>query len=424
MRITMFTNTYLPQIGGVACSVNRFARAFRQRGHQVLIVAPSYDDHPDEEEGVLRVPAVQNLNGSDFSMALPAHPGLARTMDTFDPEIIHTHHPFLLGTTALREAAAREIPIIFTCHSRYEFLTSYVPLEIPQMRSYAVKLTTGFANLCDAVIAPSESIRDILLERGVKAPLAVIPTGLDLDQFATGDGRSVRRRMGIPDDAFVIGHVGRLGLEKNLGFLSEAVARALADTPTAHFLVVGSGEARAAMEPILAPVADRAHFAGTLCGEVLRDAYHAMDVFVFASTVETQGVVLTEALAAGRPVVALDAPGAREVVDDGQNGRLLVEENADEFADAIEWVRAELDRRGEQLARQARKSAEPFATDKCAEAVLDLYRQTRPSGLGSTGFDRTLKPLLQSIKKEWEIWSNRLEAVAGVFDGADSEQEK
>lgn len=420
----MFTNTYLPQVGGVACSVDRFAQAFRERGHQVLVVAPSYDDQPDEEEGVLRVPAVQNLNGSDFSMALPAHPGLARTMDAFDPEIIHTHHPFLLGTTALREAAAREIPIVFTCHSRYEFLTSYVPLEIPQMRAYAVKLTTGFANLCDAVIAPSESISDVLRERGVKARVAVIPTGLNLERFATGDGDAVRRRMGIPDEAFTIGHVGRLGPEKNLGFLSEAVARAMSNIPTAHFLVVGSGEARAAMEPILAPAADRVHFAGTLCGDDLRDAYHAMDVFVFASTVETQGVVLTEALAAGRPVVALDAPGAREVVDDEHNGRLLAEEDADEFADAIAWARAELDRRGEQIARQARKSAEPFATDRCAEATLDLYCQTSPSDLGTTRFDRTLRPLLQSIRNEWEIWSNRLEAAAGVFSGDRSKSEE
>ncbi|MFO7897485.1 MAG: glycosyltransferase, partial [Planctomycetota bacterium] len=318
MRIAMFTNTYLPQVGGVAYSVDRLTRAFRARGHRVLVVAPRHDEQPEDEEDVLRTPAIQNFNGSDFAVALPAHPGLAEAMDAFRPEIIHSHHPFLLGTTALREAAARQIPIAFTHHSRYEFFTSYVPVELPPMRAYAIKLTVGYANLCDAVIAPSESIRDLLEERGVETPVRVIPTGLDLDAFTEGDGAGFRRRQGIPQDAFVIGHVGRLGPEKNLGFLSDAVAAALEAIPAGHFLVVGSGSARATMEARLAPMRDRVHFAGTLTGGDLYDAYHALDVFVFASTCETQGVVVAEALAAGRPVVALDGPGVREVVKDGR----------------------------------------------------------------------------------------------------------
>ncbi|MFW6157753.1 MAG: glycosyltransferase [Planctomycetota bacterium] len=421
MRIAMFTNTYLPQVGGVAYSVDRLTRAFRSRGHRVLVVAPRHDEQPEDEEDVLRTPAIQNFNGSDFAVALPAHPGLAEAMDAFRPQIIHSHHPFLLGTTALREAAARQVPIVFTHHSRYEFFTSYVPVELPPMRACAIKLTLGYANLCDAVVAPSESIRELLEQRGVETEVRVIPTGLDLGAFAEGDGAACRRRQGVPQEAFVIGHVGRLGPEKNLGFLGEAVAAALEAIPAGHFLVVGSGSARETMAARLAPVRDRVHFAGTLTGKDLYDAYHALDVFVFASTCETQGVVVAEALAAGRPVVALDGPGVREVVKDGRNGRLLTEADAGGFADAIAWARDESRKRGDELVRQARASVEPFSEERCADAALALYRDVRAAGHEVVDVDRTLQPLLRSIRYEWDIWANRLKAAADAFGGEHAE---
>jgi 1,2-diacylglycerol 3-alpha-glucosyltransferase len=142
---------------------------------------------------------------------------------------------------------------------------------------------------------------------------------------------------GIPEDAFVVGHVGRLAKEKNLDFLSKAVASFLQAHPDAHFLLVGSGAHEDAVISCLhdAGVDERVHWTGALTGRFLVSAYRAMDVFAFASHSETQGMVITEAMAAGAPVVAIDAPGVREVVNSGVNGIMLEEDSVEGFVEAL-----------------------------------------------------------------------------------------
>src|SRR5690606_23141032 len=143
--------------------------------------------------------------------------------------------------------------------------------------------------------APSESVRDLLCSRGVTTPVEVLPTGVDRVFFDKGDGRAFRKVMGIPADAFVVGHVGRLAFEKNLEFMTEAVARFLKANPQALFMVAGTGPAKLAMEEICEKhgISERVVMAGTLGQPILSSAYKAMDVFVFASQSETQGMVLT-----------------------------------------------------------------------------------------------------------------------------------
>ena len=327
MNILMLSNTFTPHVGGVARSVETFTAEYRRRGHRVLIVAPEFPDMPQQETDVVRISAIQNFNASDFSVALPIHPQLGDAVDAFGPDVVHAHHPFLLGITALRLARHRGLPLVFTHHTLYEQYTHYLPGDSPVLKRFAIELATRYANLTDRVFAPSESIRELLRERGVTTPIAVVPTGVCLERFAQGDGPGFRRLTGIPETACVVGHLGRLAPEKNLEFLAEAVADFMRGNSGAHFLVIGSGPSEAAIRELLARsgVVERLHIAGILQQQQLADALHAMDVFAFASTSETQGMVLTEAMAAGLPVVALDAPGAREVVRDMHNGRLLTQ---------------------------------------------------------------------------------------------------
>jgi len=220
MNICMFTNTYLPHVGGVARSVAFFTEDLRKRGHRVLVVSPTFphDDAltgQEEEEDVLRVPAIQNFNGSDFSVRIPLPFLVDQKIDDFKPDVIHSHHPFLLGDTAVRAAYRRNLPLIFTHHTLYEKYTHYVSLDSEVMKRLAVHLTTEYANLCTRVVAPSRSIADLIAERGVIPPIAVIPTGVDIDYFRSGKGADFRRLHHIPLDAPVIGHLGRLAPEKN-----------------------------------------------------------------------------------------------------------------------------------------------------------------------------------------------------------------
>ncbi len=136
MTFSMCTNTFTPHVGGVARSVEQFTDQFRQRGHRILVVAPEFPDIPAKESGVLT--AVQHFNGSDFSVPVPIPGMLHAALDRFRPDIVHSHHPFLLGDTVLRISASRNIPVVFTHHTQYERYTHYVPGDSELLKRFAV----------------------------------------------------------------------------------------------------------------------------------------------------------------------------------------------------------------------------------------------------------------------------------------------
>ncbi|MBD3309026.1 glycosyltransferase [candidate division KSB3 bacterium] len=421
MKIVMFTNTYLPHVGGVANSVQQLAEDCRRRGHEVLIVAPEFPDMPAQERHVVRLRAIQNFNGSDFSVSLPAPRRLAQEIQRFQPDIVHTHHPYLLGDTALRVSATFALPLVFTHHTMYEDYTHYVPADSPQLKQFVIKLATGFANLCDQVITPSASIAQILKKRGVFTPITSIPTGVNCEQFTSGDGMQVRHQLEIPEEALLAGYVGRLAPEKNLIFLSKAVATFLTHVPDAHVLIVGDGASQQEMQTIFARagVQQRVHFVGVQQGSALVDHYHAMNVFVFASKTETQGMVLAEAMAAGVPVIALDAPGVREIVTDRHNGRLLHSEESSTFADALEEMAALSRQEYHDWQKAALETAHRFSREASVEKMLHVYENLCNVTQKSRGLeDDTWHTLLREVRQEWDIWSNRI--AAGVQAISDS----
>jgi glycosyltransferase involved in cell wall biosynthesis len=417
MNILMLTNTFSPHVGGVARSVAAFAEEYRKRGHRVLIVAPEFPGTQKNEVDVVRIPAIQNFNASDFSVVLPVHPPLSETLNSFQPDIVHSQHPFLLGMTALRIARRRRLPLVFTHHTLYEQYTHYVPGDSPVLKRFAIELATRYANISDQVFAPSESIRDLLQQRGVTTPITVVPTGVRLEHFAQGDGPAFRRQLDIPEDAFVVGHLGRLAPEKNLEFLAQAVADFTRSHSRAHFLVIGTGPCETLMRKIFtdAGIEERLHIAGILKQQALSDALHAMDVFAFASMSETQGMVLTEAMAAGLPVIALDAPGVREVVRERQNGRLLQQAAISTFSAALQWAAALPEKSLGELKRAALGTARDFSMPRSADKALACYKSLKPgSSVESLRQETGWREVMTAIRTEWNI----LKSVAGAGDAA------
>ena len=416
MKIAMFTNTYLPHVGGVARSVQTLEEACRSQGHEVRVIAPEFEG-AEPSPHVLRVPAIQNFNGSDFCVRLPM-PNLVRDyMEDFKPDLIHSHHPFLLGDAALREGWKMKVPVVFTHHTLYERYTHYVPLDSDALKRMAIQLATDYCNLCDTVIAPSESIAALLFDRGVTTPIETIPTGIDTGAFARGVGSAFRKRAKIRKEAIVIGHVGRLAAEKNLTFLADAIIPCLHERPDTLFLLVGDGDAREEMLSRFAAegLEDQIHAPGKLTGSDLSDAYGSMDCFAFASQTETQGIVLAEAMATGNPVIALDGPGVREIVRDGENGCLLpADARPAEFCEALlRMISQPSKRRG--MAASARLSAKGYDTERCTRQMIDCYTklvaaQRRWDESDSTPWDR----LIAGIEIEWELLAAKVSAVTAA----------
>src|SRR3989339_144317 len=146
MNILMMTNTYVPLVGGVAYSIESFTAEFRRRGHRVMIVAPVFENMPENEQDVIRLPAIQHFNGSDFSVSLPVTRFLASRLEAFKPDIVHSHHPFLIGSTALRIANKYRIPIVFTHHTMWEKYSHYIPGDFSRFKPFIMNLTVGYAS--------------------------------------------------------------------------------------------------------------------------------------------------------------------------------------------------------------------------------------------------------------------------------------
>jgi len=419
MNILMMTNTYLPHIGGVARSVEAFSRYYRNHGHKVLIIAPEFPQMPEDEEDVIRVPAIQRFNGSDFSVVLPVPHFLGEEIDAFEPDIVHSHHPFLIGSMARLVAKKNNIPLVFTHHTMYEQYSHYVPVDAQTLQHFAVKLATSYANMCDQVFAPSESIAAVLQQRGVSTPIAVIATGVDLKEFACGSGLAFRQLIGMPEDAFVVGHLGRLATEKNLEYLSVAVQAFMEKQPNAHFLLVGKGRAKRQLVDSFSEsgLAARLHPIGFLEQPFLASAYQAMDAFVFSSQSETQGMVVTEAMSASVPVIALDASGVREVVVDNYNGLLLATQaSTGEFAAALQSYFCLPKSKQQEFRSAARTTAETYSLDLCAEKALKKYSELLGNGYVHHHHEHQIwADVVSLIKAEYDILKGITKAAVHAF---------
>ncbi len=430
MNILMITNTYKPFTSGVSRSIVTFTACYRKLGHKVLIVAPSFPDQEEESE-VIRVPTIQNFNGTDFSVGIPIPFSLNEEINKFNPAVIHSHHPFLLGNTALRLAATFEIPLIYTFHTFYEKYTHYAPGAGTEALKYFVgTLAAGYANLSDQIIAPSHYVALELARKGVTKPIDVIPTGIDLQAIATGEGKRFRNKYSIPEKAFVVGFVSRLAEEKNIGFLMDAVLQFMESEEHVYFVIAGTGPLEASIKERIEAHANKARISlvGIQLGQDLFDCYHAMNVFAFASQSETQGLVVTEAMAAGLPVVAVKASGIDEVVQDKVNGRLLETENIESFVSALEWIFKANKSLRNSLIEAAHKTAERLSDENCALRALKLYEDAKREAKHLHEKESSWNAFIHTIETEWNILANMGKAAQGAisksFDESPAELSK
>ena len=415
MNILMFTNTIAPIAGGLERSIQNFTKEYRKAGHRVIIIAPEFKDQPAEEEDVIRIPAIQNFNGTDFSLNLPLPAMMMNKLKDIHPDIIHSHHPFLMGDMALRVAAEYKVPLIFTYHILFEQYMSHWYSGAKRFERFIVTLSMGYSNLADIVFAPSQSIKNLLTRRGVKTPIKVLPTGIYIEDFSNGDGKRLREKLNIAPKTFLIGHAGRLSPEKNLTFLIKSVIHFMKKNKSAEFLLVGTGESEEEIKTLFkkAKLQDRLHATGVLKGQDLIDAYHAMDVFVFSSKSETQGLVLLEAMATGTPVIAEDAPGVRDIIVDYKNGRLIQSENTVLFSSVLQWFIELSEENKNSLRKSARETAQEFTMDKMAKKALEIYKTAakRTDPIEPSFWEKGMN----RIQAEWDLLKNVVQATGAAI---------
>ena len=379
MHIAFFTNYYHPVVNGVVRSVASFREILMKQGHNVFVFAQFDGSYKDEEPFIFRYPSL-SLPLGEISAALPVSPFVDQLLPTLKLDVIHTHHPILLGQTAARKAAELDLPLIFTFHTQYWEYTHYVPFpqEAVQefLKSAVHRWLKDFMQKCQHIIIPSESLKDILVrDYGLHERYSVIPTGTNLEPFLHADGKSLRKEKGWQDETVLIS-VGRLAPEKNWDTLLRAFAKVSTAHPDVRFVLIGDGSARQSLEDLASElnVGDRVTFTGALPFAEIPRYLKAADVFAFASVTETQGLVTIEAMAAGLPVVAVDGPGTRDIVEHGKQG-FLVENDPEALAKGLVKLLAD-PQRVKRFSTQALKKAKTFDANQLGKQMLSVYEQS------------------------------------------------
>jgi glycosyltransferase involved in cell wall biosynthesis len=363
-------------LGGVPTAVETARQGLVALGHDVVVIAPRMRGTPRDEPHVVRVPAVPAPTYPDFALPLPVLPGLQRAIGRLHLDVFHAHHPFLLGRTARALARRAGRPLVFTHHTLYDKYAHYVPLPRTLVARRAIAWSRRFANSADLVIVPSTALAGRLVAQGVRRPVEVVPTGVDLAVFRpAADRRAVRGALGLPLDRRLLVYVGRLDREKNLGLLLDTFATVARAHPAIELVLVGCGTQETELRGRVTAlrVDGRVRFTGGVPAPDVARYYQAGDCFVFTSTTETQGLAVLEAMAAGLPVVAVRATGVEETVVDGVTG-LLVPEDRDGLAAAILSLLRD-EGLAAKLAGGAREAALSYGAVPLAGRLVALYRR-------------------------------------------------
>ncbi len=373
MRIGFFTDTYTPQINGVVSSIQLFAKALERQGHSVYIFAPTPRQRVDGPH-VIRIPSVPFAFQPEMRLASAYDARAHALVRRANLDIIHSHDPFAIGLFGLAAARRYRIPYVHTYHTLYPEYVHYI-WETRFTRAMAERLSREFCDQCDVVLAPSTKIAKALEEWGVERTIVTLPTGVDINRFVDRDEAAVtrfREGIGIGPADRLLTFVGRIAKEKNVDLLVEAMA-AIRD-PRAKLLLVGDGPHRDDLEKRVKrlKVGDRVILAGYIDPAEVTVAYEASHALFFASTSETQGLVVAEAMAAGLPIVAVDDLAIADAVADGVNG-MLVAEDAGALAEAVDTLLAD-DALHARMSAASVERAQDLCIDHQTERLAAVYR--------------------------------------------------
>ncbi|MEJ2709491.1 MAG: glycosyltransferase [Anaerolineales bacterium] len=379
LHVANFTNTYLPLINGIVRSVSSFRQALSDLGHNAFVFAQEAEGYEDQEPFIFRYPTINLPLPYDFPAILPLSAFIDRLFPSLKADVVHTHHPILLGQAGANKAERYGIPLVFTFHTQYREYTHYVPLPQEAVQTFikdAVDVWMGeYMQKCQHVLVPSRGMYDILVDKyGLRERVTVLPTGIDLEPYQRAEGSAIRDRHGWQEKRVLIS-VGRLGAEKNWEMLIEAGALAMQEHPDLHIAILGDGPQRKELEDLARElgIAANVELVGKVPFEQVPNYLKAADLFGFASTTETQGLVTLEAMASGLPVVAVDATGTNDVVEHEREG-LLTEKDSRALAQALKSV-LEDERRMSGFKKAALEKARQFDILNQAKKLVEVYHQ-------------------------------------------------
>ena len=400
MRIGMMTDAYKPYVSGVTSYIDLNKRALEELGHDVYVFTFGDLDHPDEDPRVIRSPGLPLAN-TGFYVSLRYRTVAKKLLQSMD--VVHVHHPFLSGRLALIYGTRKNIPVVFTNHTRYDLYAQarlpFMPMEISQ--SLLQAYMPDFCSAVDLVISPSRGMERVMRQYGVVSHIEVVPNGANLKPFQKAKALG-RADFGYDKGDVLLAYMGRVAPEKNIEFLLQAFAGVARAVPNVHLLILGGGqkeyEEKLKSMPGELQIADRVRFTGMIPYDQL-PAYLAMsDIFVTASVTEVHPYSVIEAMATGLPIMGIDSPGVGDSVEDGVSGLISAEDIAS-FTAKLTYLclNKSLQKR---MGAAALKASEQFSIERTTQIMLGHYNRlmqnTKPL---RQKLDERLRSILEEFLK-------------------------
>lgn len=369
LKVVLLTNNYTPYSGGVVSSINVLVDGLQQKGHDVRIVAPDFlGTQKDDPDHVYRLPCPVRFKYKKNHMAVPWRTTyhVCKYLKKVKADLVHVHHPFLLGVAGLKAAQKLQLPVIFTYHTIYEAYHHYVPF-FPDLTKVAIKkLVSSFCKQVDHIIAPSSLIQKSIQSEQTTTPVTVIPSAIKDCFIAQGCPRKQRGKK------IMLLSVGRFAQEKNLPFLLEVLARL---DNRFQLTLVGYGSEQNYLQwyayTKLQLSQEQVSFVVRPPQDHLVHFYQQADLFLFSSRTDTQGLVLAEAMASGTPVIALDGPGQQDIIQQGYNGYIV--DSKEQMEDVITMVLEDVSLYS-KLSSGAYQTGKQYAQDVFITKMVNQYQ--------------------------------------------------
>lgn len=404
MRIGIFTDTYPPFINGVSTSIVMLQNALEKKGHDVFIVTVNADKYKFEnEDKIIRIPGIP-IGIFDYRLTGVYPLRAIEKIRKWNLDVIHSQTEFGVGTFARIIAKQFNIPIVHTYHTMYEDYVHYITKGYFDGASKKiVEYLTKFycdKTVCELIV-PTKKTYDLFSEKyHVERNVHIIPTGIEVErfyreQFTKEELANLKKGIGIKENEKIMLFVGRMGKEKSVDFLLDAQVDIVKKYPNVKFLLIGDGPELDDLTSLTLKnkLQNNCLFIGKVPWNMIGKYYAIADIFVTASTTETQGLTVIEAMAASIPVVAINDESFNQVVIDGLNGKIF--NNKKEYKKiVIDLLENEDVRR--RLSRQARISAEKYSAKYFADQVLDVYK----IAIGNSEKDKNLLDKMKNVIKK------------------------
>ena len=382
MRIAIFTEAYLPRINGVVTHIKLLKEGLEARGHDVLIVTADGDAKEHYlENGVLHCPGIKLTKKlSGFETSVPVSRKRLNFVRDFKPDIIHVETEFGMGLCGVSIAKMLKVPLVYTMHTMYDEYIYYIaprPL-VKTVKKLSHKYMRVFANRANAITGPSEKCSEYLSSAGVKLPVNVIPNPVELDDFSPEhfdpeQKRAIREKFGIPQDAFVVVFVGRLGREKSIDLLIDYWNQSVKADENMYLFIIGGGPEEQVLRDQIAALGcgDRVIMSGRVEHPELPPYLLASDIYVTASLSDTNSISMLEGMAAGLPVLQRRDPINANQIKDGENGWSF--DSPEEMAELLRKFRDMPDAEKQQLKESTRQSIMDAGCTALADRTLHIY---------------------------------------------------